>query len=204
MKPIKSETVSSTDGKRLFVVVSGQKLDESGEPEESHAAPGALGLIVLTPNGPHLGIVASNSLYEDFGHWGMAVDRTSVAIRQLGSKGSYGWVMNSSKVHFGTASDFAGIYGVIGDTVSLLTTLVTHYDDSGSGACGDERRRCTELAVNYVFEPSATQSDFYPIILRVSGIKGGRPFKGNYRLVFDKDSLKYVVPKGVPEEIAPD
>ena len=45
---------------------------------------------------------------------------------------------------------------------------------------------------------------FYPIILRVSGIKNGRPFRGNYRLVFDKNSLTYLAPKNLPDEIKPE
>jgi hypothetical protein len=48
-----------------------------------------------------------------------------------------------------------------------------------------------------------TTSSFYPIILRVSGVKHGRPFFGTYRLVFDKKSLTYLTPKNMPDEIKP-
>ena len=44
---------------------------------------------------------------------------------------------------------------------------------------------------------------FYPLILQVSGIEKGRPFRGNYRLVFDDKSLKYLRPENVPDEIMP-
>ena len=46
-------------------------------------------------------------------------------------------------------------------------------------------------------------ASFYPIILRVSGIREGRPFRGNYRLVFDKNSLTYLAPNNMPDEIKP-
>jgi hypothetical protein len=35
----------------------------------------------------------------------------------------------------------------------------------------------------------------------VSGIYHGRPFRGNYRLVFDNSSLTYSFPKNMPDEI---
>ena len=69
--------------------------------------------------------------------------------------------------------------------------------------CGPEAH-CSTLSVTYAFETHSSASSFYPIVLRVSGIKNGRPFRGNYRLVFDKNSLKYLTPKNMPDEIKPD
>jgi hypothetical protein len=38
-------------------------------------------------------------------------------------------------------------------------------------------------------------------MLQVSGIEKDRPFRGNYRLVFDEKSLKYLTPENMPDEI---
>jgi hypothetical protein len=85
------------------------------------------------------------------------------------------------------------VYGVIGNSVKLLTIFVTHFSgDDGSA-----------LSAKYTFDTHSPTGTFYPLLLRVSGIQKGRPFRGNYRLVFDEKSLKYPAPKNMPDEIKP-
>ena len=81
---------------------------------------------------------------------------------------------------------------MIGNSVKLLTIFVTHFSGEFSG---------TTLSVKYTFDTQSSASSFYPLILRVSGVQKARPFRGNYRLVFDDKSLKYVTPKNLPDEI---
>jgi hypothetical protein len=62
---------------------------------------------------------------------------------------------------------------------------------------------CSTLSAKYTFDTHSSVGPFYPIILRVSGNQKGRPFRGNYRLVFDEKSLKYLTPENMPDEIMP-
>ena len=94
------------------------------------------------------------------------------------------------------------MYAVIGHSVEPLTTITSYY--SNAGACGPDSAPCTTLSVKYTFETQASASSFYPILLRVSGVTQGRPFHGNYRLVFDKNSLTYLAPSNMPDDIKPD
>jgi hypothetical protein len=64
MKPIRLDVTKSSGRKQLFVVAGGQQLNEGGQPLECHPCARVLGLIVLTPNGAKLGVVATNDLYE--------------------------------------------------------------------------------------------------------------------------------------------
>jgi hypothetical protein len=96
------------------------------------------------------------------------------------------------------AHEWVQVYGVVGNSVKFLTAFVTYYSDEG----GCPEMGCSTLSAKYTFDTHSSAS-FYPIILRVSGNKEGRPFRGNYRLVFDDKSLKYARPENIPDDIMP-
>jgi hypothetical protein len=201
MKPIRLDVIKSTGRKMLFVVAGGQKLDEEGRPQECHGCPGVLGLIVLTPNGANLGVVAT-SLHEEFQHSGLPPQRNSVTIQRLGPNGAYGWVAKSGDVHFGSVFESAEVYGVIGEFVKLLTTVTSYYSNA-TGAGAEGPKSLYTIAAKFRFERHSSASSFYPIVLRFSGVRNGRPFHSNYRLVFDKKLLTYLAPNNMPDEIKP-
>ena len=148
----------------------------------------------------NLGVVAT-TLYEEFETYGRYPQRDTVTLHQLGPNGTYGWVAKLSYFHSGTAYRWVRVYGVIGHSVTLLTAVIRYFERGAASGCGTE---CSKLSAKYAFETHSSASLFYPIILRVSGIKNGRPFRGNYRLVFDKNSLTYLAPKNLPDEIKPE
>lgn len=85
-----------------------------------------------------------------------------------------------------------------------MTTVITYFARGDASGCGQEgQERCSDLSVKYTFDTHSSASSFYPIILRASGIQEGRPFRGNYRLVFDEKSQKYSMPENMPDEIKP-
>jgi hypothetical protein len=199
-KPIRLDVINSAGRKMLFIVAGGQKLDEEGNPEEYHAATGVLGLIVLTPNGANLGVVAT-TLHDEFESYGRYPQHDAVTIHALGPNGAYGWVAELGEQHSGYEYRWAKVYGVIGHSVEPLTTITSYYsDETGAGAIGP----LTAISAKLAFETHSSASSFYPIKLRVSGVKQGRPFSGNYRLVFDNTSLTYLSPQNMPDEIKPE
>jgi hypothetical protein len=202
MKPVRLDVIKSTGRKMLFIVAGGQKLDEEGRPEEYHAAQGVFGLIVLTPNGANLVVVATNDLYEGYNAYGGYPEHDSVTVHKLGPKETYGWVAQTFMSHSGYDIRWISVIGVISNSVKSLTAITSYYSDEGRSGCGPEAH-CTALSAKYTFDTQSSVGPFYPIILRVSGIKEGRPFRGNYRLVFDKNSLTYLAPNNMPEEIKP-
>ena len=207
MKPIRLDVRWSSGRKMLFVVAGGQTLDEEGRPLQDHAAHGVFGLIVLTPNGANLGVLATNGLYEEFANYGRYPQHDTVTVHKLGPNGKYGWVEAEYlwfSGHGGPEVRGASVYGMIGNSVKDLTTITSYYSDEGTGGCGPEVEvSCTTLSVKYTFDTHSSASSFYPLTLQVSGIQKGRPFRGNYRLVFDEKSLKYLRPENVPDEIMP-
>jgi hypothetical protein len=162
---------------------------------EADPSLGVLGLIALTPRGANLGVVAT-TLYEGFEPYGGYPQRDSVTIHRLGPNGTYGWVAKLSYAHSGYAYRWVRVYGVIGNSVKILTTVITNFESGDASGCGTEegQERCSKLSAKYALETQSSASSFYPIILRVSGVKHGRPFFGTYRLVFDKKSLTKLSP----------
>jgi hypothetical protein len=202
MKPIRLDVIKSNGRKMLFVVAGGQRLNEEGTPERDHAHNGVIGLIVLTPNGANLGVVATNGLYDEFRNYGRYPRHDSITVRQLGPNGAYGWVEAEDvwiAGHGGPEVRGVGVYGVIGNSVKGLTWITSYYSDSGTAE--EIREKETTLSTKYAFDLHSSASLFYPIMLQVSGIRKGRPFRGNYRLVFDYKSLTYVTPENMPDEI---
>jgi hypothetical protein len=96
MKPIRLDVRSSAGRKMLFIVAFGQQITEYGELftilEAGHPTSGGLGLIVLTPNGATLGVVATNDLYEWFQTYNRPPKHDAITIHRLGPNGAYGWV----------------------------------------------------------------------------------------------------------------
>jgi hypothetical protein len=84
--------------------------------------------------------------------------------------------------------------GVIGRSVTLLTTVTTYFSSGEASGCGTEgQERCSTLSLKYVFETHSSASSFYPIILRVEGIYRGRPFRGSYHMPFQQvRQLSYI------------
>jgi hypothetical protein len=194
------DVIKSNGRKMLFVVAGGQRLGEA-----SHPINGVFGLIVLTPNGANLDVVATNGLYEELANYGRYPRHDDITVRQLGPNQAYGWVEAEHVFisgHGGPELRGAGVYGVIGNSVKGLTTITSYFSDEGTSGCGSDEVHCTVLSVQYAFDTHSSAT-FYPLILRVSGIQKGRPFHGNYRLVFDDKSLKYLTPENMPDEIKP-
>ena len=203
MKPIRLDVIKTAGRKMLFVVAGGNSLDKDGRPEGADPNPGLLGLIVLTPNGANLGVVATNDLYEGYESYGGYPQHDTVAVRKLGPNGRYGWVANLAYAHSNQEHEWVQVYGVIGNSVKLLALSETHFsEDYGEETC-QEVGGCSTLSAKYTFDTHSSASSFYPIILQVSGIQKGRPFRGDYRLVFDEKTQKYLRPENVPDEIMP-
>jgi hypothetical protein len=157
MKPIRLDVRSSSGRRMLFIVAGGQKLEE-GIPAEYHAATGVLGLIVLTPRGANFGVVATNNLYEGFETYGRYPRPESVTIHRLGPNGAYGWLAELGDQHSGHDIRWVQVYGVIGNSVELLTTVTSLFS-----TCGQQPASCSTLSVKYAFQTQSSASSFYPV-----------------------------------------
>jgi hypothetical protein len=198
MKPLRLDHV----GSQAFIVIDGGQLQEDGTPCDYHPCTGALGLIVLTPQGSTFGLIAKNDLYEEFGSFGTVGQSHDFAVRELGPNGRYGWIVKGEATGAGEHIESVTIYAIEGDGVVSLGSITTHFDNNAGGCDG----RCTDISGDVVIDAksSATADTFYPLVLRVAGVRQGRrPFKGTYRFLFDRQSFKYTTPPNMPDDIKP-
>ncbi len=193
MKPYKLDIVGSDNNRRLFIVIAGQRLNDDGTPEESHPDTGILGLIVLSASGAQLGIIATNSLYEDFGSFGTVPPADSFTVHELGPNASYGWVIQDEHGDHGEEFDTNNLYAVVGETVTSIGSIPSR--DYANGAGSGCEKGCANYSIELLIDSTAQNVPFYPLILRASGIKEGQPFNKTYRVPFDSSSFKYLVPR---------
>ena len=201
MNPVHIEIVGSGANKKIFIAVGGQKLDNDGQPEACHACTGALGLIVLAEHGSQFKVVAKNDLFENFGSWGSAPGRDAFAVRELGPHGSYGCLITTEYDDTGEATVGVSVYGVLGDRVVSLDSVTTRNATADDGCSERGDRRCTDISGDLVIDANSQGGTFYPLVLRASGVRQGRPFRGTYRFAFDEHAIKYVAPKNLPDEL---
>jgi hypothetical protein len=103
------------------------------------------------------------------------------------------------------AHEWVKIYGVLGHSVEPLTTITTLFSNGGASGCGEEgQEHCGTLSVKYLFETHSSATSFHPIMLQAWGNYHGHPFRGSYRMVFDKSTLTYLSPQNMPDEIKPE
>ena len=114
---------------------------------------GVLGLIVLTPNGANLGVVATNGLYVGYENYGGYPQRDTVTPHRLGPN-AYGWLAKLSYQHSGYEYTWVRVYSVIGHSVTLLTTVTSYFSSGEASGCGAEegQERCSAFSVKYAFE----------------------------------------------------
>ena len=62
MKIDSEQKIMLNNGERLYLIVSGQSVDESGEPNGSHASIGAVGAFITEKRNGKTQIVASNRM----------------------------------------------------------------------------------------------------------------------------------------------
>ncbi len=194
MKPYKVDTIGYAGNRRLFIVIVGQTLGDDGAPEEYHAARGIFGLIVLAENGEQLDLVAKDNLYEEIGSYGAVPPTDSFAVRELGPSGSYGWVILEDYFHSGRQIDFNHLYAIVGDTVTSIGLICSRYAENEAACVGE---RCSDYSIGVLIDATARSGRFYPLILRTSGVRQGRPFNKMHRIHFDESAFQYVAPREI-------
>jgi hypothetical protein len=203
MKPVKLDILNSKTTKRFYIAVSGNTLSNDGEIEDCHACGNFLGLIALVENGEKFGVLAKSDLYAQESNSASALAREAISVRAIGPNDAYGWIITVRDSGTGETIGFFEVHAIVGDSVVLLTKIPEHYDNLASGCESEKRPHCTELSAELLIDSTVSSARYFPILSRFSGLKRGRSFSDTYRFTFDAASLKYLVPKNLPQELMP-
>jgi len=202
MRPHTLDTVSTANGPRYYVSVGGTSFDAAGNSNECHGCGGALDLFVLRKDGEHLGIVARNAPYMEFGSWGSVPTEDQFHLQKIGAGDNFAWVIESGFTGQGITISHASVFSAIGDKITQIGALPLSYDDDGNcGPSSTADEKCSNYSFNISFDTSSAEK-FVPVRLVGSGVYKDAPFSRTYVVKFNRDRLKYIVPADIPSDFA--
>ena len=205
MRPHRLDQVAIHGVNHLFLVVGGTRLGDDGQPQESHADSGALGLIILRQDGDTLGLVARNDLHASFGTFGAVPAEDQFAVREIGPDETYGWVATDGWMGQGVVIQSSTVLAPIGDRIVSIGNIPVHYDNSGN--CEDGKvigsdTPCTDYSAELLFDATGKGARFFPVTMKITGTREGVTLDKTFTTSFDNDKLTYKPITGLPEEFA--
>ena len=203
MRPHRLDQAVIHGANHLFLVIGGTVLGDDGEPQQSHADAGALGLIILKADGPSLTLVAKNDLHSAFGTSGAVPAEDQFELRQIGPDDTYGWLATNGWMSQGHLITSATIFTARGENIVSLGDIPNHYDNQGNcenGKTINDGKPCTDYSAALTFDTSGKSSRFYPVIMKITGTREGMTLDQTFTTIFDDQSFAYKPIKGLPEE----
>jgi hypothetical protein len=205
MRPHRLDQVSIRGVNHLFLVIGGAVLGDDGEPRQSHADAGALGLIIFKTEGSALALVAKNDLHSAFGTFGAVPAEDQFELRQIGPDDTYGWLATSGWMGQGHNITSATIFAARGQDIVSLGDIPNHYDNQGNcenGKVLGSGKPCTDYSAELTFDTSDQSARFYPVIMKIAGAREGVTLDQTFTTTFDEQSFTYKSIEGLPEEFA--
>lgn len=205
MRPHRLDQVAIHGVDHIFLAIGGTRLGDDGQPLESHADSGALGLIILKADGASLKLVARNDLHASFGTFGAVPAEDQFALREIGPEETYGWVATDGWMGQGVVIQNSTILAAVGDKIVSIGTIPVHYDNSGN--CEDGKvigsdTPCTDYSAELLFDSANKSGRFFPVIMKLKGSREGVTLDKTFNTTFDLDKLTYRPIDGLPEEFA--
>jgi hypothetical protein len=207
MRPHRMDKLTVKGNKTVFVVVGGSRIGEDGELEQAHPSTAAMGLMVLQDRNGVLSKAADNGLYEEFGSFGMLPPEEYFSVREIGPNETFGWAASSGWSGQGITTEWTTIYAAIGDKVTAIGGVPSHFDDSGNCEGGKHLMSgepCTDYSFELMFDSAYQSQRFYPLILRLTGSRKGVQYNDSFVVRFDESKFGYEEVKGLPAGIDED
>lgn len=205
MRPHRLDQASIHGVNHLFLVIGGVVLGDDGQPQQSHADAGALGLIILKTEGSALRLVAKNDLHSAFGTFGAVPAEDQFKLRQIGPDDTYGWLATNGWMGQEHNITSATVFAARGEDIVSLGDIPNHYDNQGNcenGRTIDGGKPCTDYSAELSFDTSDQSARFYPVIMKITGAREGVTLDQTFTTTFDDHTFTYKSIEGLPEEFA--
>ena len=207
------------DSERLYVLVSGNLVDENGENSGGHVSIGAVGAFVAEARDGKSQVIAANPLIPA-GAFGVGPVKWKLV--KLGPADYWGWQNSWGDCHQGYCGSRYSILAPFGKSVKEIGFITAEYDDSG--ACSgmtekldddgnvvtDENGEPIEVEVDCNKTSTTIQSKLkidnknsnvkvYPLLIILTGRDKGRDLKPkSWVFKFDNKKWQYKDPAGYP------
>jgi hypothetical protein len=197
MRPHHLAEVVENGVRTFYVAMGGYAVTPEGGRADCHACHGKLGLVILSPKGNRLALVARNSLAVDSGSWGQVPPEEFFRVVELG-KDNHGWLMEFYYTGQGYTEGGVSVFGAIGDRVVDLGFISTHSDNAGT--CGDGLGACYTHSYELLAGAGGSEAQFGDLVARkVESTNPEAP--GTVRVEFSEDELKYVTPQALSDAL---
>jgi hypothetical protein len=193
MKITKSNIIHTKSGKRNYLVLTSNALDESGKEAGIHTFGGAVGLFIIKLKNTKL-LAAEPNI--SLGMWGWAPEKWNLI--KLGSSDYWGWQTIFHQNYSGYGATRSFIFAPYGKGIKELTNIVLDYGDGGvmysNGVEGS-----TEIVTKIKVDKSQVSKRVFPLKVKVTGKLNGKKLKvKTWTLPFNTRKWQYIKPKHWP------
>lgn len=191
-------TVNTTQGKRLYVITTGDvAFDKYGQVSSgSHVQSGLVGVFVFKPKGDGWQIESANP-YINAGSFGRAIDAWQFV--KLGVD-TWGFVGEHADVHYGIFESSKVILTPDGLGGVMDNWIATSYHDDSFGCleAKEQGKTCDGIDSVMVVETDRVVNGFYPLSFIMTGHFLGKEYRyQDYRIIY-KSNKGYVTPRDYP------
>ncbi len=188
MKITKSKIINTKSGKRNYLVLTSDVINQSGEEGGSHAESGKVGLFIIKLKGTKL-LAANPEIF--LGSWGRAP--TEWNLIKLAPSDYWGWQTSFGYVGQGLYFEYYILFAPYGKRgIKELTTIQTHFDDSGVDGS-------TEITAKIKVDNSKVHERVFPLKVKITGKINGKKLRvRTWVLPFNTKKWQYVQPKRWP------
>jgi hypothetical protein len=184
---------ATASGKRLYLLVAGEAVDEKGEPNGAHATAGLVGAFVVEEHNGHGEIIASDA-HLSIGEYG--VGPTGWKLLQLGPSDYWGWQNTAGGGNQGVFGSWYSILAPYGKKIRDLGGFLASFEDSGRCTNKQCERSSSDLESKLAIDASQPNAKVYPLQITVTGkYRGKKLTPKTWTLPFDTQSWKYVQPE---------
>lgn len=191
MRPHKLEVRSEAAGKMHYFVIAGHRTDSWN----CHACGGSLGFVVLLRGDQHFQLLARNSLFEEFGSWGVVPPEDRFHLEPLGPDGAHGWLVETGYTAQGYFTSRLTIFAITESSMPRVGSIPLGFSDGGACVDGSNVHSgegCSDYDGRYQIEN--TGGTYASIQLTLSGTRKGNEFNSSFVIEFDDGKSQYAVP----------
>ncbi len=219
MKLDSEQKLTLKDGERLYVIASGELVDDQGESNTSHASLGSVGAFVAETRHGKSKVIAANPAIPA---GASGAGPTAWKLVKLGPADYWGWQNAWGDCHQGYCGSRYSILAPYGKDVKEIGYITSDYDDTG--ACGemtekvdevgnpvlDENGDSIEVEIDCNKTSSLVQSTLkidtqdsnvkvYPLLITLTGHdKGAKLYPKPWVIHFDSKKWRYTEPANYP------
>ena len=191
----RTDRLQSDTGPRIYVLLTGQILDQSGETAGTHVESGLVGALVLSEAESGLEIIASEPRIP-MGSFGSSP--TEWKLVKLGPSDYWGWLNSTWDAHGGFSGSRYSLLAPYGRHIQELAGFVGSYSDEGT--CTNEHAcRATTLDSKLEIDSSQASEKVFPLKITVTGKIDGKVIApSTWTLPFDSKTWSFIEPGNWP------